>query len=343
MALVRFGALLVGAAAALTMTGSSTQAAPTPTPTPSTPPNAGGVAVVPAPTSKHAAGGGQSLDFGAVNPGATVTDDVLIRNVGDAPTKVQIYVADAGPAVNGGLAFALRTEVPKQIGAWSRLSVSTVEVPGRGSVPATLRITVPKVVQGGGYAGGIVAEQVVPPSTAGGLAQVYRFAMPVYLKVPGGAPGATPGRGRPDGTVELVDAKFPVRKGKVCPSLTYRNDSQDIVNPDAQVAVHPRWVGSTRHGSYKGIGTILPDSTVTTSLPCTAVPPTGGRVDLSISGPHVSPQHGRRSGDLPGSPLPVLLALLLLVLLVAVLLWLLLRRRSRQPDERPNAAQSSHF
>jgi hypothetical protein len=337
MAHDRLGLLLACSAAALVSVGSRAVGAPVPSPTPTLRVSPGGVAVVPAPTSTHVAGQGQSLDFGSVNPGQTVTDDVLVRNVGDTPTRVQLYVADAGPAVGGGLAFGLRTDTPKQMGAWSSLSVSIVDVPGRGSVPARLSITVPKVVQGGGYAAGIVAEQVVPPSTSGGLAQVYRFAMPVYLKVPGGAPGATPGRGSPDGTVELVDATFPRRGGKVCPKVTYRNGSQDIVNPDAQVAVHPRWVGAGHRSVYKGIGTILPDTSVTTSLPCQAVPPTGGKVDVTLSGPHVSPTKAHRSADLGGSLLPVLLALLLLVLLIAVLLWLLLRRRSREEDKRPNA------
>jgi hypothetical protein len=328
--------LHAGAVAGLLMASAAVAAAaPSPSPTPA---RGSTVALVPIASSPHLTGSGQALDFGRVRPGATVRDTLLVRNVGSTPTTVVVYPADAYSAAGGGLGFGLRTDPRTQMGAWIKLARSTVTVPGGGFVPLAFTVTLPKVVQGGGYAGGVVAEQSTPPAAAGGLTQVYRFAVPIYLEVPGGVPGATPGRGRPGGMVEVVDVTFPVRGGKVCPTVSYRNNSQQIANPDATVRIKPRWVGSAKTHVYKGIGTILPDAGVTTSLPCQTLPATGGHVDVSLSGPHVNADHAQRGTDIERSLWPVLIALLLLVLLLALLLWFLLRRRGRDDDE---AAQSA--
>jgi hypothetical protein len=338
MAGIDLGRLSAGAVTAVLLLSGVATAAPTPNP--SNRPAPSGVSITPLPTSPHLTGQGQALDFRSVNPGATVSDQVLLRNIGDTAVPVQLYPADATTAVGGGLAFGLRSAHAREIGAWTTLSRTSVTVPPHGSIPLSLRITVPTVVQGGGYAGGIVAEQVSPPATQGGLAQIFRFAMPVYLKVPGGAPGATPGRGSPDGTIEVVDVAFPVRGGKVCPVLTYRNSSQDVVNPDARVVVDPRWIGSKKAAVYKGIGTLVPDTSATKQLPCRALPPTGGSVEVDLVGPHVSPLKDRRSTDVDGSPWAVILALLLLLLLLGLFLLLLFKRRSRDDEEEEAAAQA---
>lgn len=299
------------------------------------------MSVVPVASSPHLSGKGQRLDFGQVKPGATVRDTVVVRNIGDQPAKVRLYAADASTARGGGLAFGLRSDPAIAVGRWMRLGSSELTVPPRGSVPVGLSLTLPSVVQGGEYAGGVVAEQVSAPSTAGGVTQVYRFAMAVYVTVPGGAPGATPGRGSPDGTVELVDVTFPQRDGEVCPELTYRNSSQAIVNPDAGVDVDGRWLGGGDRRDYPAIGAVLPEGEVTTSLPCQEIPVTGARIVVRISGPHVDPDQDERAADLPGKPFALTLALLLLLLLIAVIAWWVIRERRRRSAGRllpPGAA-----
>lgn len=303
-------------------------AAPTPGPGTGSP---SGVSVVPVPSSPHLSGNGQRLDFGRLDPGASASDRVIVRNIGDSPATVELYAADAFTAAGGGLAFGLRGDPATGVGRWLRLTSSRVVVPARGGVEVGLTVTVPARLPGGEYAGGIVAEQAAPPpASGGGVRQVFRFAMAVYLTVPGGAPGATPGRGSPDGKVQVVDVGFPTRDGKVCPRVTYRNEGQRIVNPDAQVTVDPRWLGGERRTRYTGIGAVLPEAVATVTLPCQDLPVAGGRVSLTLTGPEVDASGGQRSVDIERSVLPLVLALLLLLLLIALLTWWVLRERRRR-------------
>ena len=326
------GVALAAAMCGVVLVASPVSAEPTPSPAP-TRATPSGVAIVPATDSKHVSGKGQSLDFGLVNPGGTVSDHVVVRNVGDAPTTVKLYAADANTAVGGGLAFGLSTDPKKQLGAWMHLSQTQVSVGPRGSVPLDLTITLPNPVQGGEYAGGIVAEEVRADSSTGGtgLRQVYRFAMPVYLKVPGGVPGSTPGRGQPDGTVTLPKVEFhPKGSDKVCFDATYRNGSQDVVNPDVTITTRARWFGTSKTYVFKGIGAATPDATVTTHLPCVKLPVTGGKVDVKIAGPHVDPLQNHRSREFDRTPATVVSAFVLVLVLLLLLLLVLLRRWLRR-------------
>ena len=322
--------LIAAVVAALSAFAGMAAAAPSPSPGAGSGAAPGGVSVVPVPSSPHMSGKGQRLDFGQLRPGQTARDEVLVRNIGDAAASVYLYAADATTALGGGLAFGLRTDPRTTVGRWMTLSRSQLSVPPHGTVTVALTVTLPTSLQGGEYAGGVVAEQLSPPPSGGGVAQVYRFAMPVYLTVPGGVPGSTPGRGQPDGSVQVVDVDFGERDGKVCPRVTYRNSSQAIVNPDASVEVHPRWIGGggTRH--YGAIGSVLPDSQATVALPCRDLPFGGGKVVVRLAGPHVDPDHAQRRADLDRSGFPLLIALLLLLLLVALLWWWLVRERRRR-------------
>src|SRR5436305_10775473 len=61
-----------------------------------------GISVTPVPGDKLASKSGTHLELGLVNPGVPLIDRVRILNVGSDQTTVDVYPADAIPALNGG-------------------------------------------------------------------------------------------------------------------------------------------------------------------------------------------------------------------------------------------------
>jgi hypothetical protein len=296
----------------------ASHAAPTPTPTPEL--EAGrGVSVTPAPNSAHRSKSGTFLEMGTISFGKAIADAILVRSTFEQPEVISLYTADAKPAVGGGFGFGASTDQPKEVGRWLTLGSKTVTVPAGGSVRVPVRLVVPVGVQAGEYVGGVIAERA-DQGPAGAVQTRTRFAMAVYLKVPGGTAGATPGRGRPDGR----------------PVVRYRNDSQDIVDPSVEVRTRG-WFGAGSSRTQSRTGALIPGSQATVPLACVKRPIGPGSVDVTLRSPRGG---GHRAIDYLWLPLPFLFALLLLLLLLGALLATfvrgLLTRRERE-DEEPSA------
>ncbi|MCU1673154.1 MAG: hypothetical protein JWN77_1267 [Frankiales bacterium] len=313
-------------------------AAPTPSPTPDPAAAGRGVNVVPDPSSPHRSRSGTFLELGRVALGTPVADAVLLRSTFEIPTEVALYAADATPAVGGGFGFDSRTDPASEVGAWLSLRDTTVTVPAGGQLRVPVRLLVPPGTAGGEYVGAVVAE-AVQQGTGSAVQTRTRFAMAVYVRVPGGAPGTTPGRGKPDGRLEVlaVDPRFV--GGRACPVVRLRNDSQDILDPQVEVATRGL-LGAG--GSYRRdrSAAILPGAQADVRLPCLKRPIGPGSLDVTVRTPR-----GVRTEavDFRWFPVPFVLALLFLLLLVGALVTTvargLLRRRAAQAEgasaERP--------
>lgn len=312
-------------------------AAGAPSPSPSAQLQPGeGVSVVPAQESTHRSASGTFLELGTVPLGRAIDDTVVVKSTFSTPQRFLVYPADATPAVGGGFGFGARTDVAKQVGAWLRVGAAMVDVPAQGQVRLAVRVLVPNGVTGGEYVGAVIAESAEQaPST--GVQTRTRFAMAVYLRVPGGASGSTPGRGRPDGRFDLVDVDPGFDGDKACPRARYRNDSQDILDP--QVTVTTRGLlGSGKSYTRTRTGAVLPGAEATVALPCIRRPAGPGSVSVTLRTPR-----GERttSSDYTWLPIPVVVSLLLLLLLVGALVTTfvrgLRRRRHAAPGAEPNA------
>lgn len=293
-----------------------------------------GIGVAPTPGSPFASESGTFVELGDVPFSKPVTGSLLLSNQGGEPGTVSLYASDALPSQGGGFGFSDQGAADTQVGRWLTLDQATVTVPPRTSVRATYRVVVPPGTEGGEYVGGVIAEPLVRGGT--GLSTATRVAMAVYLTVPGGTPGATPGRGRPDGTLQLRDLTTRVRDGQVCPVVTYRNDSQKVLDPQAEVEADGVLGGS----SYRRdrTGAVLPGTQAEVVLPCLDRPvgPSTLRVRLRTSTGLLEDQ----VRDLY-LPVPVGFALLLLLLLVLALLTTYLRRRRHARSAEPDAAAPS--
>jgi hypothetical protein len=304
--------------------------AATPGPTPSTQPGPPGVSASPAANSPYRSKSGTLLELGEVRPGQEIHDHVVLRNIAQVPQAVFVYAADAIPANGGGFAFTARGAAVSQVGRWTSLGKAELTVPAASTVAVPLLLRLPQQVQGGEYVGGIVVEPA-DRSASGGLQAKTRFAMAVYLTVPGGARGATPGRGRPDGRLHVVGTKVVKSGGQLCPSVSYRNDSQFVLDPTLSVDV--RGPFGRHHYSERRAGAVLPDGTVTRRLPCVSRPIGPSRLRLRLASPHGTDAHDFRSTWVP---LQLLIALLLLLILIGALVTTGLRGglKRRRRDQR---------
>lgn len=300
--------------------------AQTPPPAP-----AQGVNVQPDPASTRKSEAGTLAELGDVPPGRPVTDAVIVRSSFDEPREVLLYAADAQAAVGGGFGFTARTDPQQQVGRWLVLEQTRLTVPAGGQVRVPYSLTVPTGTRGGEYVGAVVAEPVDQGAT-GGVQARTRFAMAVYLRVPGGAPGSTPGRGRPDGQIvlEKVDPGFDGNRS--CPVVSYRNDSQDVVDPVAEVRTEGL-LGGTSYRRER-VGALLPEARADVRLPCLDRPLGPGRVSVELTSPRGG---GRELAPYTWLPWPFFVSLLLLLLLIGALVTTflrgMLRRRRRGEDD----------
>lgn len=286
-----------------------------------TPAAPGGVGLVPAPGSRFASTSGTFLELGEVVRDREVTGEVLLRNAGREPRQVRLYASDALPAQGGGFGFSDRDAADTQVGRWLSLRPETVTVPPTGEARATFRVRVPAGTEGGEYVGGVVAEPVAEAGGSGVLTAT-RVAMAVYLTLPGGARGATPGRGAPGGRLAVEGGRAGADGDRLCPVVSYRNDSQKVLDPTLSVEAD----GLLGDASYTRTrtGAVLPGTAAEVRLPCVDRPlgPSTLRVQLRADG--VLTDYEATDLYLPA---PLLLALLLLVLLVLAVVMTALRGR----------------
>lgn len=306
--------LLALALSLAALTSTAVSAAPSPPAVP-----AQGINVKPDPSSTRKSAAGTLAELGTVQPGRPLRDAVLVRSSFDEPREVLLYAADALPAAGGGFGFRTQAEPQQQLGQWLRLEQTRLTVPANGQVRVSYTLTVAAGTAGGEYVGAVVAEPV-DQAASSGVQATTRFAMAVYLRVPGGASGSTPGRGRPDGQI-VVESVTPGFAGdRACPVIRYRNDSQDVIDPVVTVSTEGLLGGSSYR--QERVGALLPDTRAEVALPCVDRPLGPGRLVVDL--------HSARGGDVQRAPYtwlpwPLLLSLLLLLLLVGALLTTLVR------------------
>jgi hypothetical protein len=298
-----------------------------------------GVSVTPVPGDRYASASGTHLELGLVQPASPLVDRVRVLNVGSDPLTVDLYGADAIPAFNGGFGFSARGAATRDVGAWITLAATRLQLPPHSTTTLGFRLLVPPGASGGEHVGGIVAE---PVTTAGGsgVQTKTRFAMGVYLRLPGTpSPSATPSGGgngngnsaKPPTTVTVTKLDLPLHGRDVCPTVHYRNDTGDVIDPSASLTVSSSWGLGTHRVKVDRLGAVLPGASATVKLPCVRrVAPGPDSVTLTVASPKGTT---RTTRDLFVAPWPLfvaLLFLLLLLILIALELWRRKRARERE-------------
>jgi hypothetical protein len=294
------------------------------------------ISVTPVPGDPFASKSGTHLELGLVNPGVALVDRVRVLNVGAGAATIDIYAADAVPALNGGFGFSAEGQPTHEVGAWIHLAATRLQLPGHSSTVVPFRLVVPAGTGGGEHVGGIVAEPVTGGNS--GVQTKTRFAMGVYLSVPGtpttgpsspSSPG--PNGGRPPTTVTVTKLSVNHNGRDVCPRVRYTNQTGDVIDPSARLTVRSSLGLGARHLDIDRLGAVLPGATATVTLPCVhGVPPGPDSVRLTLTSPKGTTT---TTTDVFVEGWPLFLALLFLLLLLVLIAFELWRRhRARQRE-----------
>jgi hypothetical protein len=122
-------------------------------------------------------------------PGTVIRRRIEVSNTSASTTPVALYAAAAAIAHGSFLGGAGHTA--DELSTWTSVSPGAAAIPANGRVTATVTITVPADAAPGERYGVVWAEASATPSAGGGITQVSRVGIRLYLSVgPGGAPGA---------------------------------------------------------------------------------------------------------------------------------------------------------
>jgi hypothetical protein len=122
--------------------------------------------------------------------GQSLVDQVTVANLTDDEKTFYLYPADAYDTASGGFALRQRTDPQEDAGTWIKLPVTTYTIPPRSAALVPVELSVPPDATPGDHVAGVVAEEVVAPTTtkdSGGLQQIHRVAARVYVRVAGPA------------------------------------------------------------------------------------------------------------------------------------------------------------
>jgi hypothetical protein len=269
--------------------------------------------------------------MGKLTPGTVIHDRVRILNIGPSRLPVDLYGADAIPALNGGFGFSAENEQAKDVGAWIHLAARHLDLPGNSTTTVSFTIEVPRGAPGGEHVGAIVAE---PTSASGksGVQTKTRFAMAVYMRLPG-APAVQP-PAHPQTVVTVTKLRTTTKGRDVCPVLNYRNDTPDVIDPSVTMSLHSSLGLGTKRATIEHLGGILPGAHATTHLPCFAgAAPGPSKLKVTVASPRGVRAIQSEVGIYPWPLFLALLLLLILLLLVARELYKRWRERQREIAE----------
>lgn len=276
-----------------------------------------------------------------VDPGATLTDELVVTNHGEGTLELDIYAADGYTTTSGQLDVLTRDTDSAEVGSWLVPGVDRVRLaPGKSAdVPFTLRV--PDDATPGDHAGAILTSRTVTAKEAG-LDYETRSGVRVYLRVAGDlAPGLTV----TDQHVEYHQNLNPFGAGDATVTYTVRNDGNVRVAAHQAVGVAGPFGWFRATAEADDVPELLPGESWPVSVAVSGVVPlfrvsadavlVAELPEVTGATPGVTPVEVSTSGwAVPWLPLA------LLVLLVVAVVLIVRRRRTRaqREDARVRAA-----
>lgn len=184
-------------------------------------------------------------------PGATIEDEVLVQNSGDATGTVRLYAVDGVTGQTGGAVYLSDADPRKDVGGWVRLGEQELTLGPGEARNVRVTLTVPMDAAPGQHLGGLVAENTaLKQSTGGGALQINvqtRSVVAVQVNLPGEVveklvvTGVSPGG----------------QQGYQTLQLGLRNDGTEMVKPVGSLVVTDAGGNEVQRLAVK-IDTILP-------------------------------------------------------------------------------------
>ena len=122
------------------------------------------------------------------NPGDTVKDFVIIKNIGNEPITLKMYAADGMLTRQGTFTVTSDKDKQRAVGLWTELAEKIITVEGESEKKVSFTIKVPDKLTPGSYAGGIVASTIEKDRSGqkgSGVSVISRAVLPVYVTIPG--------------------------------------------------------------------------------------------------------------------------------------------------------------
>ncbi len=271
-------------------------------------------------------------------PGTEIQRRIEVSTTTSA-AQVRLYAAAA--SITDGSFLGAPGDTPNDLSTWTSVTPGAITMTSGQVATATVTITVPRDAAPGEHYGVVWAEARAPASAAGGVTQVNRVGIRLYLSIgPGGAPAAdfsidSLAAGRSDDGVRTVVARVHNTGGRaldISGTLDLRTTSGDL-----HAGPYPADLGTTlaigaTEGVTISIDTDLPagpwDAQITLH---SGLVERSAIAELTFPAAGVSPAVPTRQLD-PDStkPSPGTLMLLALILLSVVLTALVLSRRTRE-------------
>jgi hypothetical protein len=124
-----------------------------------------------------------------LNPGAVIHRRIEVSNSSAATAHVSLYAAAASIA-NGSFLGAAGHSA-NDLSTWTAVDPGVSDIPAAGRATATVTVAVPTDASPGEQYGVVWAEVRAAPGAAGGVTQVSRVGIRLYLSIgPGGPPAA---------------------------------------------------------------------------------------------------------------------------------------------------------
>lgn len=157
-----------------------------------------------------------------VDPGAVVSDELLVVNSSHSSVALDVYATDAFQNVDGAFDLLPRGTSPTDVGSWVRPGAARVVVPARGRTVVPFTMTVPPTASPGDHAGGVLVSLLTSrTNTRGDRIEVdQRVGLRVFARV----------RGALDARVEVAELESayagswnPFRRGRADVRYRIRN------------------------------------------------------------------------------------------------------------------------
>ncbi|HWB34572.1 MAG TPA: DUF916 domain-containing protein, partial [Rugosimonospora sp.] len=104
----------------------------------------------------------------ALAPGAQVTDQVRVSNLGSAPLTFAVYATDAYTTDDGSFALLTAADKPRDVGTWIVLGARAYTVAPGTYLDIPFRLAVPTNASPGDHVGGVIASVVSQQVTGDG-------------------------------------------------------------------------------------------------------------------------------------------------------------------------------
>jgi hypothetical protein len=114
-------------------------------------------------------------------PGAVIRRRIEVSNTTPSAVRVVLYAAAA--AIAGGSFIGDEGHTANDVSTWTSISPSAPDIPSGGSVVATVTIAVPANAKSGEQYAVVWAEVGTAATTLGGVAEVNRVGVRIYLSV----------------------------------------------------------------------------------------------------------------------------------------------------------------